>query len=204
VKLKKLSIRRKVQFIVLIISLIALLLAAIIGIVSMLNIQSKVLSDSEALGDHAAEKSENALTAQMESSLIDIAGGKAELADAKLETFLSYTSTFASYTETLYQNPDAFIPLEILPPDKTNAGTLSMQRYLRDETVSPEAVLPQINLLGNLVNVFDPVIKEYSDIITTIYIGTEQGFLISYDDRAELGDTDSYEEYYDFSDSDWY
>jgi sigma-B regulation protein RsbU (phosphoserine phosphatase) len=170
----------------------------------MLNIQSEVLSGSEALGDHAAEKSETALTEQMEKSLIDIAGGKAELADAKLGTFLGYTGMFASFTESLYKNPDAFIPLEVMPPDKSYTGTLTMQRYLRDESISPEEVLPQIHLLGNLVNVFDPVIKEYSDIITTIYIGTEQGFLISYDDRADLGDTDTFEEYYDFSDSSWY
>jgi sigma-B regulation protein RsbU (phosphoserine phosphatase) len=203
-KLKSLSIRRKVQLIVLIISLIALLFAAIIGIVSMLTIQRDVLSGSEALGDHAALKSEEALTKQMENSLTDIAKSKAELADAKLGKFLSYTSMFADFTEEIYKNPDAFVPLDVLPPDKDNTGVLSMQRYLRDESVSPEAVLPQINLLGNLVNVFDPVMKENSDVITTIYIGTEQGFLISYDDRADLGDTDSIEEYYDFSDSSWY
>jgi sigma-B regulation protein RsbU (phosphoserine phosphatase) len=203
-KLKTLSIRRKVQLIVLIISLIALFLAAIIGIVSMLNIQSEVLSGSEALGDHAAERSEEALTAQMESSLIDITGGKSELADAKLETYLGYTGMFASFAETLYENPDGFVPLDVLPPDKTKTGIYSMQRYLRNENVSAEAVLPQINLLGNLVNVFDPVIRENKDVITTIYVGTEQGFLLAYDDRADLGDTDSYEEYYDFSDSAWY
>jgi sigma-B regulation protein RsbU (phosphoserine phosphatase) len=203
-KMKTLSIRRKVQLIVLIISLIALLLAAIIGIVSMLSIQRQVLSGSESLGDHAAEKSENTLMAQMESSLIDIAGGKAELADAKLGTYLGYTSMFASFAETIYKNPDEFIPLDVMPPDTATTGTLTMQRYLRDENVSPEAVLPQIHLLGNLVNLFDPVMVENRDVITTIYIGTEQGFLISYDDRADLGDTDSYEEYYDFSDSSWY
>jgi sigma-B regulation protein RsbU (phosphoserine phosphatase) len=203
-KLNKLPIRRKIQILVLIISLIALILAAIIGIVSMLGIQSEVLAGSEALGDHAAEKSENALTEQMEKSLIDIAEGKAELADAKLGTFLSYINTFARYSEALYESPAKFIPLDVNPPDKANTGILSMQRYLRDSGVSPEAVLPQIHLLGNLVNVFDPVMAEYGDIITTIYVGTEQGFLISYDNRADLGDTDSFEEYYDFSDSTWY
>jgi sigma-B regulation protein RsbU (phosphoserine phosphatase) len=202
--LKKLSIRRKLQILVLMISLIALLLAAMIGIVSMLNIQSDVLTGSEALGDHAAEQSENALTAQMESSLYDIAGGKAELADAKLGEFLSYINTFARYSESLINAPEGFVPVDVQPPDKANKDIFTMQRYLKNENISIDTVLTDINLLGNLTYVFDPFIKENSDIITTIYIGTEQGFLLSYDNRSDLGDTDSFEEYYDFSESSWY
>ncbi|MDR0948400.1 MAG: hypothetical protein LBM69_02635, partial [Lachnospiraceae bacterium] len=201
---KKRSIRQKMQVIVMMISLVALLLAAMIGIGSMLRIQSDVISGSEALGEHAAQKSEDALTQQMEKSLLDIVGGKAELADAKLEMFLGYIDMFAEYAWLLYKNPELFVLSEVAPPNKDLAGQLSMQRYLQDESISLEAVLPKINLLSNLVHVFDPVINDNREIITTIYVGTEQGFLLSYDDRADLGDTESDEEYYDFSESDWY
>ncbi|MDR0949479.1 MAG: SpoIIE family protein phosphatase, partial [Lachnospiraceae bacterium] len=201
---KKRSIRRKMLMIVLMISLVALLLAAMIGIVSMLSIQREVLLGSETLGDHAAQKSEHSLTEQMEKSLLDIASGKAELADAKLGMYLSYVDMFARYSEALYDHPDQFVLTNVAPPMKENKGTLSLQRYLLDQSISLQTVLPQVGLLGNLVNVFDPIIKENSEIITTIYIGTEEGFLLSYDDRADLGDTDSEEEYYNFSESDWY
>lgn len=202
---KRRPIRRKVQGMVLLISVAALLLTSAVSIFSMLKIQNDVLSDGKELGANAAANSEEALLALMEQNLLDIVSSKAKLADSELGKFSGYIGQFAAYAETLYKDTSSFVPVEVLPPDKNDKGRLTMQRYLADTNVHLSDVESEMNLLGNLEYVFEPVITSEADMITTIYIGTESGFMLSYDSRADLGDTtESLEEYYDYHDATWY
>lgn len=202
---KRRPIRKKVQTMVLVISVAALLLTSLISVFSMLTIQNRVLSDGKELGDTAATNSESALLAQMEQNLLDIVSSKANLADSELGGFSGYIGQFSAYAEGLYEKSSAFVPVEVLPPYKENKGINKMQRYLANEEIALDDVRGEINLLGNLEHVFSPIINAESEMITTIYIGTESGFMLSYDSRSDLGDvTDSDEEYYDYFDSTWY
>lgn len=202
---KRRPIRKKVQTMVLAISVTALLLTSIVSVFSMLKIQSDVLSAGKALGDTAAKNGAEALLTQMERNLLDIVSSKAKLADSELGRFSSYAGQFASYAERLYNNSSDFVPVEVLPPDKKNANTLTMQRYLAKKNIALNNIHDEIKLLGNLEYVFKPVITAEKEMITTIYIGTESGFMISYDSRADLGDTAAAaEEYYDYFNASWY
>lgn len=187
---KRKPIRKKIQAIVLLISIIALLLTSVIGIFSML----KIKSDSET-----------ALVNQMEQNLNNIVKSKADLADSELGKFSGYIKEFADYTNWLYRYEDCFVKKEVLPPDKENAGVFSMQRYLANEGIFLDDVISEVELLGNLEQIWYPAISANSDMITTIYVGTESGFMISYDPNADLGVTEgSYESYFDYFESDWY
>ncbi|MEA4974009.1 MAG: SpoIIE family protein phosphatase [Candidatus Metalachnospira sp.] len=201
---KRRPIRKKVQAMVLAISVTALLLTSVVSIFSMLTIQNDVLSAGKALGDTAAKNGEDALLEQMEQNLLDIVSSKAKLADSQLGRFSAYTDQFAAYAHSLYSSPSNFVPVEVLPPNKENLNKLTMQRYLAKESIELADVHSEINLLGNLEHVFRPVITDEKEMITTIYIGTESGFMLSYDNRADLGDTTAAEEYYDYFDSSWY
>ncbi len=201
---KRRPIRKKVQTMVLTISVTALLLTSIVSVFSMLKIQSDVLSAGKTLGDTAAKNGAEALLTQMERNLLDIVSSKAKLADSELGRFSNYAGQFAAYAERLYNSSSDFVPVDVLPPDKENANTLTMQRYLAKKNIALNNIHDEMMLLGNLEYVFKPVITAEKEMITTIYIGTESGFMLSYDSRSDLGDTAAAEEYYDYFNASWY
>ena len=187
---KRKPIRRKVQRMVFSIAVAALLLTSAVGISSMMKIR---------------KYSEDALITQMEQNLYNIVTDKAELADIQLEGYAGYIQDFSSYIHKLYLNPSAYLKKEVLPPNPENKGTYSLQRALTGTDISLEEINDEMGLLGNLEQVWDPVITANSEIITTIYIGTESGFMISYDAYAAEDSEGNYEEaYYDYFATEWY
>ena len=187
---KRKPIRKRIQIMVLMISVISLLLISSIGVFSMLKIR---------------KDSENALITQMEQNLSNIVNSKSSLATADLNKYSSFVNQFAAYIHTLYENPSNYAPKAIVPPDEKNAHSYSMQRYLANEDILLEDVIGEISLLGNLQEIWDPVIRSNSDMITTLYLGTKSGFLLSYDNRADLGiQQGSFESHYNFFNSSWY
>ena len=189
--IKRRPIRKKVQRMVLGISLAALALASAMGILSMRRIQ---------------EDSEAALIHQMEQNLFNIVISKAELADSELGKYAEHVQNFAGYLHGLYQEPSAYLPREILPPSVENANRYVMQRDLRDRDVSLEDVRTELNLLGNVEQVWKPVMAQNSSVITTVYLGTKSGFMLAYDNASQSavpGPGDS-EGYYNYAASNWY
>lgn len=202
--MNRVPIRLRIQKVVLLISTAALIITASVGLFSILRLRGQALSSGKKLGDTAAADSGQALLTQMEKSLSDIVSSKARLADAKLEKFSDYVSSFSTYITTLYRDPDTVLPLSVLPPDAANKDVLAMQRNLENTSVAYQDVADEIALLGNVVKIFDPVIRQEASMITTIYLGTESGFLLSYDKYSHTADTGLEEEYYPFFSSSWY
>ena len=187
---KRQPIRKKVQKIVLLISVAGLLLTSAVGLFSMLRIK----------GD-----SENALIRQMNQNLLNVVKDKADLADSELGKYADYIRDFSSYIHDLYQHPEEYVQREVFPPDAASAGVCTMQRYLVSPDISVEATAQERRLLGNLEQLWAPVLSGSKDMITTIYVGTQSGFLLSYDDCADLGVTPgSDESYFDYFQSSWY
>ena len=187
---KRQPIRRKVQRIVLLISIASLLMTSAVGLSSMLRIKAD---------------SEDALIRQMNQNLLNVVKDKAALADSELGKYADSIQDFAAYIHGLYQSPELYVQREVLPPDAGNAGICTMQRYMADADVSVEDTAQERALLGNLEQVWAPVFSGSGDIITTIYVGTESGFLLSYDERSDLGvEPGSDESYFDYYQSSWY
>ena len=187
---KRQPIRKKVQRMVLLISIASLLLTSAVGLSSMLRIK----------GD-----SEDALIRQMNQNLLNVVKDKAALADSELGKYADSIQDFAAYIHGLYRSPENYVQREVLPPDAANAGICTMQRYMADADVSVEDTAQERALLGNLEQLWAPVFTGSGDIITTIYVGTESGFLLSYDERSDLGvEPGSDESYFDYYQSSWY
>ena len=177
-------IKAKVQKMVLIISVVALLISAAVGILSMLLIRNE---------------SETALTSQMEQNLRNITTSKAALAQSELSLFSSYIENFAAYISELYKNPSGYVSRDVPLPRKEDVGKLVIQRTLRDESVLLKDVEKEMYLLGNVEQVWHNVMTSNNGIISPIYLGTESGLMVGYDDRPDLNDL-----YYDYSKSSWY
>ena len=189
-KLKRRPIRRKIQSMVMWISIASLIVTSFAGIISMIRIQG----DSEA-----------ALIHQMEQNLRTIIEDKARFADSELSKYAGYLQNCADYARDLYRNPSNYAAKNVRPPLMENAGVFAMQRFLENPEFSFEAVSDEVALLGNLEQVFDPIIRHNSSIVTTIYAGTKRGVMVDYDAQSELaGNVEGAEQYYAFFAYDWY
>ena len=187
---KRKTIRTKIQRMVLTISIIALLVTSSVGIVSMIRIQG----DSEA-----------ALIHQMEQNLRTIIEDKAKLADSELGKYAGYIQNCADYAHDLYVNPSGYAAKMVQPPLMENADVFAMQRFLESSDFTFQAVSDEVALLGNLEQVFDPVIRHNQNIVATIYAGTVRGVMVDYDSDSELAENhEGTEQYYDYFHYDWY
>ena len=188
---RKSSIKKRIQKMVLQISIAAILLTSVVGIITMMNIR---------------RVSERALLTQMENAMGDVTRNRAQRADLQLNVYASYISRCVSYIESLYAAPQTFAKRPVLPPDASKKGVYSMQRYPVSKDIRLTAIADELALLGNLESLWLPMMKMDGAMITTIYVGTKSGFLISYDKNADIaefneGDTESY---FDFFKASWY
>ena len=188
---KRTSIKSRMQQMVLQISIAAILLTSIVGIVTMLKIR---------------KVSEDALLLQMENAMRDVTSNRAQRADLQLNVFTGYISRCVSYIEALYNSPQNYAKRPVLPPDASRKGVYSMQRYPASKDVKLTAIADELALLGNLESVWFPMMEKDGAIITTVYVGTESGFLISYDKNADIAEFEAGEKesYFDYFKSSWY
>ena len=187
--IKRNPIRKKVQNMVLTISIVALILTSAIGILSMLRIRND---------------SENALTKQMEQNLRNITTNKADLAESELGKFSAYTKNFADSIHEMYSTPEKFVKSYVPVPDAKYAGILAISRSLKDNTINVKDIDFEVNLLGNLEQLWKPLMTAQKDVITTIYFGTETGLLVAYDRQSDLNADNGNEVFYDHLKSEWY
>ena len=188
---KRQPIRKKVQRVMMAIALTVLALTSAGGVLSMIFIQR----DSEA-----------ALIQQMEQNLHDLVTSKARLADSELGKYGACVRTFANYLSELYRNSNSIASRYVPPISAENANVYAMQRSLARRDISIGDVREELLLLGNAEHIWKPVMAENNRIITTIYLGTESGLMLSYDAQSQLalpeeGDSDSY---YNYLDTSWY
>ncbi len=182
-------IGKKIQSLVVNVALVALLVTSAISIVSMSNVR---------------QKNREVLITQMETNLYNTIKDKARFADSELGKYTEYANMFADYVNVLYRNPSKFVPNEVLPPRRENAGRFVMLRTIRDEQVKYEAIKDECGLLGNIEQVWIPFLKAHSEV--SIFLATKTGMLMTYDAHSDIGlpREGQSETYYDFTGSSWY
>ena len=196
---KRRPIRRQVQRMVLLLCVAALILTGVLWAGSLTALRDIVLRDSQDLGGAAASAGAGALLDQMEQNLYKGAQSEAGVVDEKLERYAGHVRDFAFFAHRLYEEPVAYVPKEVLPPDAENQYTYTMQLVLRDGAVDREAIVEEVELLANLVHVWQPVMTDDPENIASIYLCTESGFMINYDERSDLTS-----DRFDYTGSIWY
>lgn len=196
------TLSKKLINMTLVMSMLALVVSAVICISAITSIRTTSVEKSTLLGQEAAQVSEKALKKELENKLTTTATDKAMIAEAKLKAYIESAEYAADYAAELYNAPSDFSEREVLYPVKKNTGIWAMQRLLADQSISYAEVEKENKLLGNMERVFGSIV-EHSDNISTIYIGTETGLIISYDPNSEYADL-GVENYYEFRNSEWY
>lgn len=196
------SVSRKMILTTLTFSMITLILSTIICLSAIHFIRTSAVENSTRLGEDAANTSATAMTGELEQSITNQAEDKASLAEQKLAVYSDSILYAASYAESLYAGMGSYPDREVQRPKKENAGIWAMQRTLANTDISYQDLKEESRLLGNMADVFTPVVQGH-DNIATIYLGTENGLLISYDQYSDSGNAVG-ESYYEYRDSVWY
>ncbi len=197
------SVTKKIISITLYFSLIALILSTLICLSSIFFIRNNAVENSMALGENASEKSSVALQEQLEVNISNQVTDKTLLTEEKLEAYSDAVLMAADYAHTLYVNAGQYPDREVARPLASNGGIWAMQRTIAAESVDYADVREENKLLGNMINIFRPII-ENNDNIATIYLSTETGLMVSYDPNSDTAAVEEGESYYEYRNSDWY
>lgn len=182
------------------ISMAGLLISMVVSISTMAAIRTSFLDVSRKLSSKVTSKSADALTEQMSQNIYTLVENKSTLnAASVLQQFLDQAKNTADYVSGLYREPDMYKEQEVHGPRPEDGGAYTLQRYVTSDT-NVEEIQSEAELLGNAQYVFDPLIRNHSNVITTVYLATESGFLLSYDPDSNLAENDIY----DFKEKEWY
>lgn len=194
------SVSKKMIFTTLTFSLLTMIVSTLICLSAISFIRVTSVSNSQKLGEDASRTSSKAIEKQLEENITTQVHDKTVLAEHKLSVYSDSVLYAAAYAHALYEDAGNYPRREVEEPQKKNAGKWAMQRTLADETVSYESMRDESRLLGNMQEIFEPIVASHSNI-STIYLGTKDGLMVSYDpdseSAVEMG-------YYEYRNSDWY
>ncbi len=188
---KRRSIPKRIQAIVMFLSIASIMFISAIGTASMIKIKNI---------------SQNILTFRLMYGMSNMVNGKAEVANLQFTKYVEYLRIFAEYINKIYTDNNPSLGKEVLPPLKTTKmGEYSMQRSLASKDVKLSDIQNEMLLLSNLENMFIPVMNNNKNIIAAIYACTESGLMISYDNwAANAALNNNQEVYYEYRQKDWY
>ena len=177
---RRTSVARKIIMTTLTFALITLILSTVTFMAAIHFIRTNAVANSQNLGETASSISADAMMHELEDSLQSQTTDKARMAEQKLSAYSDSILYASSYASALLRCPEEYPNREVPLPVEENAGIWAMQRTLADPSVSYGNVLGESRVLGNMEDVFVPIVAN-NDNIATIYMGTENGLMVSYD-----------------------
>jgi sigma-B regulation protein RsbU (phosphoserine phosphatase) len=120
----------------------------------------------------------------------------------KFRRYREMVVSLSHFIDTIYQNSDSYTSLDVQFADPANAGKLVIQPVLANEDVKWDDVKYEAGILANAAEHFEAVMVVNKDIISSIYFGVKDGFILSYDDRSHLKPLDS--PIFNYFDTEWY
>lgn len=181
-------------------SIITLILSTILSFTSIYSIRDSAVDWSTKLGEDAARLSASAMIDELEDNTLRLTESKARFAEEKLGGYLAATESASAYATALFKRPYEYPVRKIEFPNEKNKGIRTMQMLRRDSSIDFEDIREESELLGNMEDIFRPIIDGHDDMLT-IYLATEDGLLINFDKESDIAAANPY---YDYSKSEWY
>ena len=196
---KRSSVARKIIMTTITFSLITLILSTVTFMAAIHFIRTDAVENSQNLGETASSISAEAMMGELEDSLQSQTTDKALMAEQKLSAYSDSILYASSFADALYRNADSYPDREVPLPVAENGGKWTVQRTLANESVDYDALVDESRLLGNMEDVFVPIVQN-NENVATIYLGTETGLMVSYDIYSDS----AVGVFYEFRDSVWY
>ena len=190
---RRVPIRRRVLMSLLITMFVALILAFSTSLIIMLTIRGE---------------SEKVLSKSLERNFAALVEQKADTTDLRLEKYGDYLRFVSDYVTQMYGDREALIAggrFVGAPDPSTPPDVYAMTSTMAYEDLTFEDMRDEIYFFSNLEKVLAPISHENKDVITTMYLGTDNGYLPSYDRWSCLSETPKGEtEVYNYFESEWY
>ena len=191
--MKRISIKRRILFGVLCITL-AILVASIIVSIAFLR--------------GSVRDSERMLSEELSRSLRNSVEQKASKSEVMLDAYEGYIIIIRDYIESMYRNYDELAATGHYvdsPRETTGKDEYAYQSGFADEDANLDDYVEEISFFSHLETAMDSVARKNEEQITTIYLGTVNGLLMSYDKWSWLSAVPEPELFvYDFTQSEWY
>ena len=187
---KRLTIKKKVRYLILAITLASVLVVS----VAALNFMKRI-----------REASEVAVVEEMKSKVLNLVGEKVNNAEIALEKYTNYLDMLVDLIEMIHANPNHYVKQDIPMRSPDSPKEYLTQRSFVDENTTVDSVKDEMTLLANLESIWLPMMKQDGGTIATSYVGTESGFMISFDDNASMAEySENGEVYFNHRERVWY
>ena len=187
---KRISIRRRFLSTVLPVTILSILIVSVIGFFCIRWIRSDT---------------RRTLTEQLEINLKNVIQERARSVEAKLAHYEKYIELLTDSIENLYANEEEMISRGSIIEPPRNTDEYALYRIFASARLKEADLHREIRLLSNLRPLMEPIARENSEIITTIYLGTKSGLLVAYDRSSYLTYREKGgESVYNYYFSEWY
>ena len=178
---KNLPLGKKILYAMLAVVTAMLLLAIVIFSITMSDVTDLQEEASRKLSQTTGEMSSEYMAEQTKTLLQDMAVEKATIADAIFSEFESAVCTAADVATQIYSNPENYGPRPVPLPDASREGELTMQvLYSAKTDPNDPAIVRELEMIGNVQDTL-MAINANQDIMVSLYIATESGFMVQAD-----------------------
>ena len=148
---------------------------------------------------------EQTLTQQLEINLKSVLTEKVTSIEAKLSHYEKYVELMTDSISDMYADEQGTLSRgkTVNPPVDTHE--YAMTRGFASSKLTAESLWNEIRFFSNLERIWKPIAHENEDLISTMYLGTKDGLLISYDKYSYLSvPPEGQELVYNYYYSEWY
>ena len=186
----RISIKSKLRNITMIMALSAVLVVSFAALCFMYGIK---------------DKAEKTVIDEMKYKVTGEVSEKVANAELSISKYTDCIDMCATFVSMLYQNSANYNRYDIPMRTADSPKEYLMQRSFADENVTYDKVHDELSLIANIESIWKPMMEKYGDTIATTYIGTESGFMISYDDNANMAEySENGEVYFNHISRPWY
>ena len=141
----------------------------------------------------------------MKENVSYIVDNKVEIAERELNKYKSYVNSMSNFINRIYRNSTSFKHNPVGQINKNIGHVLSLQRSMLNEDVNISSIEDEMNKIANIESFWNVLINSEKNTITSLYLGNESGFMLSYDKYANLAEvSNNGEAYFDFKSRQWY
>ena len=190
---KRFPIRKRVLYAILGITLVMMTVALITSMYYM----NQMIRESEAM-----------LSAQLSRNLSREVELKALHTETKFESYIRIMEILRHYAEHMYQNHDRLVESgKFIDTSRasTGEGVYALQSAFASEDYDLERYHDEMYFFSHLEYLMEPIAKENDGVMTTVYLGSKSGMMISYDKWSSLSPIPEPDMMiYDFTGREWF
>jgi len=196
---------RKLTGMTLCVTMAAIMLSAIVCVYALRRVHNAAESDSIRFGRETMSKSKEALESSFMENVKNTACDKANIASGKFYTYKLDVDYLSVYAEEILENPGQFTKRDVVWSENIPIGYKELFLTLCDKSTEYDSLKQtKAGYLANIGDIFRSLASCHPEIIT-LYIATEDGLMLSYDENvSETEQGAANIKYYDYKKTGWY